>query len=123
MLLDQSVVPRDVTWLWDYRSSEPIIDGQECKPARQYINGAWSPSADPGGIDVVNPADQSVIDRYRTEDEAVASECPPASCQNITGDQGAGSEYIAADSWATAPGRNSVIWPAAARPPSLQPPR
>jgi len=28
-----------------------------------YINGTWSPSADPGGIDVVNPADQSVIDR------------------------------------------------------------
>lgn len=28
-----------------------------------YINGAWTPSADPGGIDVVNPADQSVIDR------------------------------------------------------------
>jgi len=28
-----------------------------------YINGTWSPSADPGAIDVVNPADQSVIDR------------------------------------------------------------
>jgi aldehyde dehydrogenase (NAD+) len=28
-----------------------------------YINGTWTPSADPGGIDVVNPADQSVIDR------------------------------------------------------------
>lgn len=28
-----------------------------------FINGTWTPSADPGGIDVVNPADQSVIDR------------------------------------------------------------
>jgi aldehyde dehydrogenase (NAD+) len=28
-----------------------------------YINGTWTPSHDPGGIDVVNPADQSVIDR------------------------------------------------------------
>jgi aldehyde dehydrogenase (NAD+) len=28
-----------------------------------YINGTWTSSADPGGIDVVNPADQSVIDR------------------------------------------------------------
>lgn len=28
-----------------------------------YINGTWSASADPGGIDVVNPADQAVIDR------------------------------------------------------------
>ncbi len=28
-----------------------------------YINGTWVPSADPGGIDVVNPADQAVIAR------------------------------------------------------------
>ena len=28
-----------------------------------YINGSWTASADPGGIDVVNPSDQSVIDR------------------------------------------------------------
>jgi aldehyde dehydrogenase (NAD+) len=28
-----------------------------------YINGTWIPSADPRGIDVVNPADQSVIDQ------------------------------------------------------------
>jgi aldehyde dehydrogenase (NAD+) len=28
-----------------------------------YINGTWTPSADPGGIDVVNPANQAVIDR------------------------------------------------------------
>ena len=28
-----------------------------------YIDGTWTASADPGGIDVVNPADQSVIDR------------------------------------------------------------
>ena len=28
-----------------------------------YINGTWTASADPGGIDVVNPADQSVLDR------------------------------------------------------------
>jgi aldehyde dehydrogenase (NAD+) len=28
-----------------------------------YINGTWRASADPGGIDVVNPASQSVIDR------------------------------------------------------------
>ena len=28
-----------------------------------YINGRWAPSADPGSIEVVNPADQSVIDR------------------------------------------------------------
>lgn len=28
-----------------------------------YINGTWTSSADPGGIDVVNPATQAVIDR------------------------------------------------------------
>jgi aldehyde dehydrogenase (NAD+) len=28
-----------------------------------YINGTWRASADPGGIDVLNPASQSVIDR------------------------------------------------------------
>jgi len=28
-----------------------------------YISGTWTPSAESGGIDVVNPADQSVMDR------------------------------------------------------------
>ena len=43
--------------------------------------------------------------------------------QNIMGDQGAGSHHIAIDSSVTAPGRCSVIWPAAASPPSRVPPR
>src|SRR5690242_12893387 len=43
-----------------------------------YVNGAWIPSADPGGIDVVSPADQSVLDRvpagHQSDvDEAVAA--------------------------------------------------
>ena len=29
-----------------------------------YINGTWTPSADPGGIDIVNPANQAVIDTF-----------------------------------------------------------
>src|SRR5579871_5726553 len=55
----------------DVRSSAPSLPCRRCQPAyarmqamrSNYINGTWIPSADPGGIDVVNPADQSVIDR------------------------------------------------------------
>jgi hypothetical protein len=43
--------------------------------------------------------------------------------QNIDGHQGAGSEYMAAESLATAPCSRSVTRPAAAREPSLVPPR
>ncbi len=35
-----------------------------------YINGSWMPSADSGGIDVVNPATQAVIDRVPAGHEA-----------------------------------------------------
>jgi aldehyde dehydrogenase (NAD+) len=37
--------------------------GENAGMRDNYINGTWSASADPGGIDVINPADQSVIDR------------------------------------------------------------
>jgi|SRR5215472_5894966 len=37
--------------------------GENASMRDNYINGTWSASADPGGIDVVNPADQAVIDR------------------------------------------------------------
>ncbi|HEX9034959.1 MAG TPA: aldehyde dehydrogenase family protein, partial [Streptosporangiaceae bacterium] len=35
-----------------------------------YINGGWVPSAGHGGIDVVNPANQAVIDRVPAGHEA-----------------------------------------------------
>jgi aldehyde dehydrogenase (NAD+) len=44
--------------------------GKNASMRGNYINGAWSRSADPGGIDVVNPADQSVIDRVPAGDPA-----------------------------------------------------
>jgi aldehyde dehydrogenase (NAD+) len=37
--------------------------GENASMRDNYISGAWRASADPGGIDVVNPATQSVIDR------------------------------------------------------------
>jgi len=37
---------------------------------RNYINGSWAASAGPGGIDVVNPATGSVIDRVPAGHEA-----------------------------------------------------
>ncbi|HET9894064.1 MAG TPA: aldehyde dehydrogenase family protein [Streptosporangiaceae bacterium] len=42
---------------------------------RNYINGTWAPSADSGGIDVVNPATSAVIDRVPAghEDDADAA--------------------------------------------------
>src|SRR6266849_1200291 len=83
MLLDESVVSRNTTALCGYWSSghwrvsargvflafgglaavSPRGVGENASMRGNYINGTWSPSADPGGIDVVNPADQSVIDR------------------------------------------------------------
>jgi aldehyde dehydrogenase (NAD+) len=37
---------------------------------RNYVNGTWTPSVDPGGIDVVNPATTEVIDRVPAGHEA-----------------------------------------------------
>ena len=45
------------------------------------------------------------------------------AAQKIIGAQGAGSQDIAADSSASAPGRCSASWPAAASEPSREPPR
>jgi aldehyde dehydrogenase (NAD+) len=55
-----------------------------------YINGGWIPSADPGGIDVVNPASQSVIDRV------------PAGHQSDV-DEAVAAASAAFDGWASAP--------------------
>jgi aldehyde dehydrogenase (NAD+) len=37
--------------------------GENAEMRTNYINSTWAPSGDAGGIDVINPADQSVIDR------------------------------------------------------------
>ena len=55
-----------------------------------YINGGWIPSADPGGIDVVNPASQSVIDRV------------PAGHQSDV-DEAVAAARAAFDGWASTP--------------------
>jgi aldehyde dehydrogenase (NAD+) len=55
-----------------------------------YINGGWIPSADPGGINVVNPASQSVIDRV------------PAGHQSDV-DEAVAAARAAFDGWASTP--------------------
>ncbi len=108
---DESVVSRNATSLGGYQRSEPRIDARECGPWNYPLHQVVAKVAVAPGrtrlADCSEPA--GATDRNGS--------------QNGIGDHGAGSQYMAADSSATAPGRTSVTWPAAAMPPSLVSPR
>jgi aldehyde dehydrogenase (NAD+) len=64
--------------------------GENAGMRSNYISGGWIPSADPGGINVVNPASQSVIDRV------------PAGHQSDV-DEAVAAARAAFDGWASTP--------------------